>query len=334
MRSKHAAAAVTLALVAAIAGCGESTPKRAVDARTEVLRFFASDAPVVGLLRLGQPADLLRLNRAAAGSATWTDLRHLVLGPLHGAGLDAVDLARLVRPVQPIEGLDTSALALGAPSAAALAVGQPLLVLATDQSQLLSRLLHRSAASGRLRPAGSVDQAALYRGRDSSFAVRDGVLVSAPRLVDVRAAIERRDGDRDQQLDDHEVESLFDELDTQGPLLAYANFAALRDADPGLATLATDNPWIEAADRGAAAARARGRFVRIVMIVKMSRSLDPAQLPFGERPSRFDLPFAAVPFLVPHRSDLLHVALRGTTPISGWGTASANEVRADAYVGR
>ena len=228
MGRRNASIALALALATATAtGCGTSEPKRAVDARTEVIRFFAVDAPAVALLRPNPPARVAELNRAAAGIPAWTSLRDGVLEPLHGAGLRRSDLARLARPRDEIEGLDAAAIALGAPTPGSLAAGSRLLVFATDQGPLLVRLLRRSADAGRLRPAGRLDEALLYRSPDAAFAARDGVLVSAPRLNDVRAAIERRDGDSDEQLDEDVVNSLFDELSIEGALLVYANLQAV-----------------------------------------------------------------------------------------------------------
>jgi hypothetical protein len=333
MRGKAAPIALALLLAAiALASCGESGPKRAVDARTEVLRFFAVDAPVVAELRPNPTASIAALNRAGGGVPTWSRLRDLVLGPLHAAGLGRAELARLVKPKEEIEGVAASALALGAPTAASLATQRPLLVIATDQTELLSRLLRRAAQRGRLDAAGRLDEAVLYRSPAAAFAVRDGVLVSAPHLADVRAAIERRDGDRDQQLDEDVVESLFNSLDTQGPLLVYANMASLRDADPGLATLADREQWIDSAGQAAASVRAAAGSLQVEVVVKMAEDLEPADQPFGTAPARFSLSSPELPSLIPRRTDPLREALSGLLPLTGEGTASEDEVRIRATI--
>jgi hypothetical protein len=333
MRGKPAPIALALLLAAiALASCGESGPKRAVDARTEVLRFFAVDAPVVAELQPDPTAPVAALNRAADGAATWRKLRSLVLGPLHAAGLGRAQLARLVRPREEIEGVQASALALGAPTAASLATQRPLLVMATDQNELLYRLFRRAAQRGRLDAAGRLDEAVLYRSPAAAYAVRDGVLVSAPHLADVRAAIERRDGDRDQQLDEDVVESLFNSLDTQGPLEIYANVAALRDADPGLATLADRVQWIDSAGQAAASARAAAGSVQVEVIVKMAESLEPSEQPFGTAPAPFSVTSSDLPSLIPRRTDPLREALSGLLPLTGEGTASEDEVRIRATI--
>jgi hypothetical protein len=148
----------------------------------------------------------------------------------------------------------------------------------------------------------------------------------------VRAAIERRDGDRDQQLDEDVVDSLFNSLDTQGPLLVYANLAALRDADPGLATLADQEQWIDSAGQAAASARAAAGSLQVEVVVKMAEDLEPAEQPFGTAPARFSLSSPELPSLIPRRTDPLREALSGLLPLAGEGTGSDDEVRIRATI--
>ncbi len=333
MRSKAAAIALAIVLTAAIAGCGESTPKRAVDARTEVVRFFAADAPVVAVVHPEPMSDVVALNRAADGTPAWTSLRGMVLGPLHTAGLGRTQIERLVHANQPIAGVAASALSLGAPTPADLAAHRPLLVLATDQSGLLSRLLRHAAANGKLRRAGQLHEATLYRSPAYAYAVRDGVLVSSHRLADVRTAIERRDGNSDQQLDEDVVESLFNGLTTQGPLLVYANLDDVRRADPGLRTLGRQAPWTGMLGPTAATAQAVHGSLRIEDFSNTtSGGFGSADLPIGTVPSHFAISASSAAFLLPPGP--IRMLLAGLAPISGEATASSDQVRLQLTAGR
>jgi hypothetical protein len=333
MQSKAAAIALAIVLTAAITGCGESTPKRAVDARTEVVRFFAANAPAVAVLHPEPVADVVALNRAAEGTPAWTALRGMVLGPLHAAGLGRTQIARLVRTNQAIEGVDASALALGAATPADLAAHDPLLVLATDQSQLLSRLLRHSAGNGKLRSAGQLHEATLYRSPGYAYAVRDGVLVSGHHLADVRTAIERRDGDSDQQLDEDVVESLFNDLTTQGPLLVFANLDDVRQADPGLRALGRQAPWTGMLGPSAATAQAAHGSLRIEEFSNATGGgFGSADLPIGTVPSHFGISASSAAFLIPPGP--IRMLLAGLAPIAGEATATSDQVRLQLTAGR
>lgn len=333
MRSKTAAIALPMVLAAAIAGCGESTPKRAFDARTEVVRFFAANAPVVAVLRPEPTTDVVALNRAANGTPAWTSLRGMVLGPLHAAGLGRTQIARLVRTNQKIEGVEASALALGVATPADLSAHRPLLVLATDQTQLLSRLLRHAAGNGKLRRAGQLHEATLYRSPGYSFAARDGVLVSGYSLADVRTAIERRDGDSDKQLDEDVVDSLFNGLGTQGPLLVYADLAGVRKADPGLRTLGRQAPWTGMLGPTAATFEAVNGALQVEDFSKASGGgFGSADLPIGTAPSRFEISASSAALLLPPGP--IQTLLAGLAPIVGEATASSDEVRLHVTVGR
>jgi hypothetical protein len=329
-----ALATAAVVLTAAIVGCGESKPKRAVDARTEVLRFFAVDAPAVALLQPEPSIRVAEMNRGAAGVPAWDRLRGAALGPLHAAGLRGSDLSQLGRPMAEIEGVDAAALALGSPTPASLASGGPLLVLATDQRPLLARLFLRAAERGRLRTAGRLDEALLYRGHEAAYAVRDGVLVSAPRLTEVRAAIERRDGDSDQQLDEDVVKSLFDDLRIEGSLLVYANLQSVRDTDPGLRALASRVPWIGQLGQVAASAEPLAGSVRLEVAAKApGGDLEASELPLGVAPTRFTLSSANAAGLLPgDHADPVRRLLLSLAPLAGKATASSDEVRAETAV--
>jgi len=327
-------ASIALAAAAALAGCGEGEPKRAVDARTEVLRFYAVDAPAVALARSDPGAKLAQIDAAAAGLPAWERIRGAVLGPLHAAGLRRADLTRLTRPRDEIEGLDAAALAVGLPTPQDFTAGESLVVLATDRSAMLARLLRRSAQGGRLQSAGRLDEAVLYRSPDATFAVRDGVLVSAPTLATLRAAIERRDGDSDLQLDEDVVKSLFDELGVEGALLAYADLGVIRDADPGLRSLYSQAPWLAQLGQAAASVQPVAGSVRIDIAVKaVEGDIELAGLPVGATPTRFTISSSSAAELLPaRRADPVRDLLLGLAPLAGEATATADAVRAQAAV--
>jgi hypothetical protein len=334
MRAKAATAALaTFLLAASLIGCGTSGPKRSVDARTEALRFFAADAPVVAVLRPQPWPPVLALNNAAGTSAAWMGLRQGVLGPLLSAGINPPELAKILQAGQDVEGAEAAAIALGAATPDDLAAGRELLVLSSDQSELLAGLLRGQAQAGKLKPAGKLDEASLYRGPGVAYAVRDGVLVSAARLADVQTAIERRDGDTDRQLDEDVVNSLFDDLQTQGPLLVYANLADIRDADPGMQQLADQAPWTGKLGPTAATAYADGGVVRIEDFSKTSGGdLTSDELPLGTTPSPFTIDASGAATLIP-KPGPIRTLLTSLAPISGEATASSDEVRLHVTVG-
>jgi hypothetical protein len=334
MRAKAATAALAVLLAAAaLIGCGTSGPKRSVDARTEALRFFAVDAPVVAVLRPEPWSAVLALNNAAASNPAWMRMREAVLGPLVAAGVSPAELAKILQSGQDVGGAEATAIAIGAPTPGDLAAGRTLLVLSSDQSDLLAGLLRRQARAGKLEPAGKLDEASLYRGSGVAFAVRDGVLISATRLADVRTAIERRDGDTDRQLDEDVVDSLFNDLQTQGPLLVYANLAGVREVDPGMRQLAGQAPWTGKLGPTSATAYAETGAVRIEGFSKTaSGNFSNTELPLGAAPSRFEIDPSAAATLIPQPGPI-RTLLTALAPISGEATASSDEVRLHVSVG-
>jgi hypothetical protein len=332
LRGIAAAIGLALLLAAGLASCGESNAKRSVNARAEALSFFAKDAPVVALLKPQPPAEVAKLDRAAAGLPAWQRLRGIVLGSLHDAGLGRSRLRNLVRPgEEAVEGVDASAMTVGAATPDDLTGGFPLLVLATDQADLLSTYVRRTAAAGGLQPRGVLDDARLYEGRTASFAVRDGVLVSAPSLGLVRSAIARRDGDSDLQLDDDTVNSLFEGLDQTGPLLVYADLGKLLELDLGLKELGVSRPWTTKLGETGVSLRAVGNAVQVEAVSKSTDDLTLDDPPLSAEPTPFEFSGAQITNLV--RPGPAADLLTGITPISGEGTATSDEIRIHATVG-
>jgi hypothetical protein len=85
----------------------------------------------------------------------------------------------------------------------------------TDRPEDLDALLANAIASGDLDAAGEYDNAKLYRAPGAAFAVRDGVLVAARTLAEVRHALTIRDGDDSRQLNDRDIAGALDEVPTK-----------------------------------------------------------------------------------------------------------------------
>jgi hypothetical protein len=230
-----------------------------------------------------------------------------------------------------VEGVDASALTIGAATPDDLAGGFPLLILATDQTDLLATYVDRTVAAGGLEPRGKLDDARLFEGHTASFAIRDGVLVSAPSLGLVRSAIARRDGDKDEQLDDNAVESLFDGLDGTGPLLVYSDLGKVLEVDLGLKALGVLKPWTAKLGQTVASVQGKGEAVRVEALAKSTEDLTPAGVPFGAEPQSFVISGQNI-------RDTITLGpsarlLIGVAPISGEATATSDEVRVHATVG-
>jgi hypothetical protein len=149
----------------------------------------------------------------------------------------------------------------------------------------------------------------------------------------VRTAIERRDGDTDLQLDEDVVNSLFNDLQTQGPLLVYANLAGIRDADPGMQRLADQAPWTGKLGPTAATAYADGGSVRIEDFSKtLGGSFTSSELPLGATPSPFKIDSSGAATLIPEPGPV-RTLLTAMAPISGEATASSDEVRLHVTLG-
>ena len=329
MRSKAAAIVALIALATALAGCGSSpnSPKRAVDARTEVVHFFATDAPVVAILQTEPVSDVVALSRAASSVPVWHSLLATVVRPLFSAGLTQDEVVHLVTPHEEIEGIPSSALGLGFATPADLKDRQPLLVLATDQSDFLSHLFREALGREDVVPAGRLHDAILYKNRAGAYAVRDGVLICARNVADVRSAILRRDGNSDNQLDEDVVESLFNDLTQHGPLQIYADLDDLRQADPGLAALGEQKHWTASLQP-----TTTGLGLHVEAFAKSTGpDLTTSGIPVGTEPRAFAVSAATASTLLgagPTQSmlDLL-------VPFAGQATVSSDEVRVNLRLG-
>jgi hypothetical protein len=333
MRGLFALPVIALS-VALLAGCGTSQTKRAVDSRTEVLRFFPADAQVVALLRTDlSSGNQLALDRAASGIPVWTRLRARLLRQLDAAGLSLDALRPALRP--DVESPGPPELAAGAASASAIAAGRPLVILATDHADRLYRVVNDAAKGGHLQPAGSYHEARLYRSRLAVFAVRDGVLVIAAGLGQIRTALDTRDGDRYAHLNDGEVEQLLGELPVDAPLEIYANSGTIAETDPAVRAMTAAAPWIAALGESAVGVHASGSAVAIDVIAKASEASGTAQPPFGEAPTRVAFTGSGLRGLATTSAARpLLSALIGAAPAAGVASYSDGELHAHLILSR
>ena len=160
-------------------------------------------------------SDLAALAAAYPGSAAVVDEGGEILA---AGGIDPVALLRLGRN----EEGDGPGTELAAGFAEGPAGPQALLVLPTDRPEDLNKLLESAVAEGALNGAGEYDAAMLYRAPGAAFAVRDGVLVAARTLPEVRRALAIRDGEDSRQLDDGEVSGALEDVPTRAPIHIYA----------------------------------------------------------------------------------------------------------------
>jgi hypothetical protein len=266
------------------------------------------------------------------GFGPWESLRSAFLARLSAAGVPLGGLGALLRSEdpEPEDGLPVSQLAVGlVPGHAAPRL---LVILVTDQPGSMDRLFRRSAASGPLRPAGEIDEAQLYDSGGAAFAVRDGVMLAARDPGQLRAAIERRDGDSDDQLDDGEVKSLLGELPHEAPLEAYADVPAMRSEDPEVAALAQREPWVRRLGKAAASLGPR----RGAPVLDLFSQLEPASegaqvLPAEEGRASYAVSAAAMrrAFGVAEpAAGRLGRASIAAAPIAAAVTVTGNELRA------
>jgi hypothetical protein len=205
----------------------------------------------------------------------------------------------------------------------------------TANEARLARSFRRSASDGPLVAAGELHEADLYFGRGGAFAVRDGVLLAGTNLREVRAALETRDGDRDEQLDDGEVDGLFDELPEGAPIHIYADFGGLIGPDRAVSGLAQDTPWLDALGKGALSVGAVGDTVELDAFARLDQeSLNEQELPAGEEFASFSLSSETLGLLMPSDGAApMRGLLLAMAPIDGEASASTDELRIRVELG-
>jgi hypothetical protein len=233
------------------AGCGvdPDTPKRTVDPLDEALRFYPADAEAVILVRpdrtsfstLGQVTEPLSPTLSPVPDVT-APLLEL------GEPQEIADLATIEEGPSP-------RVAVGADTARKLLGDQSLAVLVTEREAELAELLDRADRRGDLRPTGEFHEARLFQGSSAAFAERDGVLLIGYSEAAIRSAIEIRDGDSDEHLDDRAAEDALDELSATAPVLLFLNMRQITTEDPEGEELARRADWIGELHHAALAAR-------------------------------------------------------------------------------
>lgn len=210
-----------IALLLLLPGCGgsdptpgDAEPRRTLDSRAEAVRFFDAGTRVLVLLRSDMPRPTAELGAIAAGYPGLAELVTEAEALLAEAGIPPRALLRLGRR-EDREGPGTELAAGYSPGPSGTGL---LLVMPTDRPEDLDRLLAEAEASGRLSPAGEYDDANLYRSREGALASRDGVLIAATSVPELRRALAVRDGDEDQHVDDGKVAGIIDEVPTHAPI--------------------------------------------------------------------------------------------------------------------
>ncbi|HZB86620.1 MAG TPA: hypothetical protein VE289_08670 [Gaiellaceae bacterium] len=279
-----------LALIAAlaIAGCGGSDdPKRAVDARTEALHFFPADQPFVALLDTSTPdrPALGRAVRALRGAGTleaFTGYPAL----LPGNEVELAPLAELMTDEDPDDGLADSQAAMGLSGRTGEDV---LLVLVSERTEEMEDAAEEVAQGLGLNETDGFHEARVFAGDALALAVRDGVVLLAPGIARLRAALVLRDSNQDEQLDEDQIADLLRELPAGTPLVAYANFALLEGNDPAVGLLALgERSWMRALrDTAIAVAPEPGR-LRVEVFAEVE-SEEAGAIPFGEEPQEVEV---------------------------------------------
>jgi hypothetical protein len=239
-----------LALVVT-AGCGldPETPKRTADPLDETLRFFPADTQAIALVRpdrtsfsiLGQVTEPLSPSLSPVPDVT-TPMREL------GEPQEIADLAESENGPNP-------RVAVGAETARQLLGDESLAVLVTEREAELAELFDRAVRRGEVRSTGELHEARLFQGSSAAFAERDGVLLIGSSEAAIRSAIETRDGDSDEHLDDRAAEDVLDELSDAAPVLLFLNMRQITAEEPAAENLARRAGWIADLHRAALAAR-------------------------------------------------------------------------------
>lgn len=232
--------AVAFLMVAALSGCGgdtnpgEEAPKRALDPRSEALRYFPASTEAVTLVETSDAGALTALDEGMGRSPGWDEARDRVTYSLRRAGIEPERILELGRrPAVEID-LPQPEIAFGTVPGAGPPRDRLLMVLPTEQGIELDRIFRRAAERGDLEAAGSFDDARLYRGPGLDFAVRDGVLVAAGDINRLQQALARRDGQREFQFNEAPVTALFNELPRPATLRSYSGEGAETEALAGL----------------------------------------------------------------------------------------------------
>jgi hypothetical protein len=311
----RAGSVLTLAVAAAVvlASCGTSgEPKRTLNAQSEAIRFFAPDTPFVALVdptpnEQGDPAQTIS---SLADLTPVSAFARNDLGFVSQQGIPVSEFVPLLAGDPTLE-KDATQIAVGVKP-----TGMPeedtLAVVVTERPSAARKAVASAAEEANMSRSGSYDSAAVYSGDDASMAVRDGVILIAGTEQRIHDALDRRDANPDQQLDDHRVESVVDDGPSDAPLQAYMNVGELVRTDPGVGALVsgTDLGWLR--DIGEADLAVKpGQPTEMSLDAKIDSGAD---VPLGEKPTRVEL----------SEPSILAAAAGEFAPTSGFHAALVN----------
>lgn len=287
---------VASALAVALAACGNDDgklePKRTIDARNEAVRYFPRETPFVALVDPtptddSDPAEVIAQIAAvpAVGAFAGNDI-----GFAGRQGLTASQLSPFLDTQDPTLGAESTQIAVGV-TPTGTPTEDSLIVVVTDDPERTDGLIADGAPAAGLDPAGKLDGADLYKGDEAALSVRDGVILLAGTIDEVKSAIRTRDSESDIQLDDGLVDDTLDDLPQDAALRAFVDIGALARSDPGISALASGSTgWIQAL--GAAGVSIdpgeNGGPADISMVAKIDNG-DRSLIPIEERPQRVEL---------------------------------------------
>ena len=282
--------ALAAALLAPACGSDSDEPKRAVDARTEVLHFFPADQPLVALLDTSTPdrVELARSVRAISAAPALAAFATGAAGYVERSGLELRPLGRLLTDDDPEDGIAASQAGLGLS-----AQGRPqdaLIVVVSDQTEETEATVERIAADAGLAETGGFHQARVFEGEGIALAVRDGVVIVGRSTTRLRRALALRDSNQDEQLDEDQVADLLRELGGE-PLVAYANLTALERTEPAVGAMARrGGAWIRSLRRTAIGVEPGVAQLRIEIVAEVEPADSPGlEVPLGEEPEELEL---------------------------------------------
>jgi hypothetical protein len=158
-------------------------------------------------------------------------------------------------------------------------------------------------------------------------------MLAAATPARLRTAIETRDGDRGEHLDDREVADLLEEVPEDAPLDIYANVPELSASDPAVAQLATPPAaWLNSLRGMVLAVSGTPGGLRIAAFGRLEESPPAAESPpIGEQPRQTALSRRAVTGLVAGGAaptSPFYRLLTEAAPLEAAATVEGDEFRA------
>lgn len=293
MGGKRLTAVLVLAAAAGGAvGCGEEgpEPKRLVEARTEALRYFGPDTPFVAVADpspggVSDPAatfeDLAAIDSVAAFAGE--DLRFV-----ERQGIAVEDLVAVLSVPDPTLEIESAQVAVGV-TPTQTPVSDVLIAIVTARPEATRVAAEEIVRETGLRPAGTIDKADIYSGEHATISVRDGVILIANSPAQIEGAIERRDADPGERIDEGRIDDALEPVSEAAALIAFLDIGELVRLDPALGALVTGDPlgWLRGlGDAGVSIVPGQPAQIRF------NSELDSEQaeaVPLEEAPRTFDL---------------------------------------------